>query len=365
MSDQQALIGLILRVAISASRGPFKRAILMYLVTGASGFIGGHLVDTLLARGVAVRCFVRPTSKVADLERPGVELVRGDLFDERQWDAALQGVQVVFHLAATLAEANSQRMFRVNGGGTQVVARACARQSEPPVLIYLSSLAAAGPTRVGRLRHEADPAAPVSVYGQSKRLGELAIREVAAQVPTTILRPGIVFGERGREMLPVFQAIHRFRFHLVPSLSPPPLSYIHVHDLVELMIRAAEHGERLVPNPKSSAEHAQGYFFACVDEHPDYGRFGRLIADALGHPHLLVMPCIEPLVWTFAGCSQLVTSMAGRTSMFNLDKMREALADSWACANQRSRDRLGFVQSGTLQDQVQATADWYRASRWL
>lgn len=337
----------------------------MYLVTGASGFIGGHLVDALVARGVPVRCFVRASSKTDELQRAGVELVRGDLFDERQWDAALQGVEVVFHLAATLAEANSQRMFRINGGGTQCIARACARQSRPPVLIYLSSLAAAGPTRVGRLRLETDPPAPISVYGQSKRLGELAVRSVAAAVPATILRPGIVFGERGREMLPVFQAIHRFRCHLVPSLSPPPLSYIHVRDLVEIMIRAADQGERLVPNPTTLAEQAQGYFFACVDEHPDYGRFGRLIANALGHRHLLVMPCIEPLVWTMAGCTQLVTTMTGRTAMFNLDKTREALADSWACANQRSRERLGFVQSGSLQDQVQATADWYRASRWL
>jgi nucleoside-diphosphate-sugar epimerase len=256
-------------------------------------------------------------------------------------------------------------MHRVNAGGTRVLARACAALPNPPVLLYLSSVAAAGPTAIGRLRVESDPASPVSAYGRSKRAGELAVADVAERLPGTIVRPGVVFGPHSREMLPLFQNIQWTRIHLVPSLSPPPLSLIHVDDLVALMIRAAERGRRLPSRSADFAATGEGSYFACIDEFPDFGQLGRAIAASLGQPHIVVMPCIEPVAWTFAGCAQFASLVTRRSLTLNVDKMREALAESWACSNQAARHDLQFDPAFDLSNGLRDTTAWYREQGWL
>jgi len=343
----------------------------MILVSGATGYIGGHLVEALLARGHEVRCLVRPSSESAWLEQTGVDVVRGNLLDVDDLRRAVAGVDTVFHLAAVLAESRRGELMRVNAAGTRAVALACAERETPPVLLYLSSVAAAGPTVSGRLRREVDPAAPVSEYGRSKRAGELAVAALADRVPATIVRPGVVFGGRNRDLLPVCQAIRWTRVHLVPSLLPPPLSLIDVRDLVELMIRAAERGRRIGETAADAAaarnggQFAEGTYFACLDQYPDYGQFGRLIAEVLGYAHIIVMPCIAPVSWAFGGCGQVASLVTRRASMLNLDKMREALAESWACSNEAARRDLQFEPAHSPTDGLQTTVSWYRELGWL
>lgn len=337
------------------------------LVTGASGFIGRHLVPALVGQGCRVHCLVRRTSSVRHLVRAGADLRCGDITDAVSLRQALAGADTVFHLAGLTRALRADDFRRVNGQGTWNIAQACARQATPPVLVLVSSLAAAGPARPGAVRQEADPPAPVSNYGRSKRAGELAAEAWAAQVPTTIVRPGMVFGPADREMLEIFRTIAQLRIHFIPTFSPPPLSMIHVQDLVQLLILAAEKGRRLAGSRANGngGAHGQGYYFASAPEYPTYVQLGRLIARSLGYRHVCLLNLAEPLPWIVAGVADLVSRLRGQPLALSLDKIREAITDSWACSTAAARRDLGFEPLCNLRQRLQETTDWYRARRWL
>jgi nucleoside-diphosphate-sugar epimerase len=194
----------------------------------------------------------------------------------------------------------------------------------------------------------------------------LAVEAFADRVPCTVVRPGIVFGPWDRTMLPAFRSVARIGIHPIPTFAPPPLSLIHVHDLVPLLIRAAEHGARLAPrSPVDGGHQRPGYYFAAMDEYPDYAELGRLIASSVGRRHLMLFHLAEPLPWLVAGTTQWIARSLGQAAMVNLDKMREAIAGSWASSPQAAREQLGFDPPFSLRERLRQTAVWYRNRRWM
>src|SRR4030067_1740050 len=140
---------------------------------GAGGFIGQHLVRRLIARGDRVSCLVRATSRIDELRSSGARLIVGDATDRAGIERALAESQadVVFHPAGLLKAVRTADFARVNAGGVESVAAACADRAERPVLIVVSSLAASGPCAGAQPRAEGDSTAPVSAYGRSKLAG--------------------------------------------------------------------------------------------------------------------------------------------------------------------------------------------------
>lgn len=337
------------------------------LVTGASGFIGRHLVPALTARGCRVRCLVRRTSSVRPLLRAGAELCFGDVTQPEAVASAVDGADVVFHAAGLTKTLRVGDLQRVNGQGTWNVSQACAAQTRPPVLVLVSSLAAAGPARAGAIRTEHDVPAPVSNYGRSKRAGEIAAEAWAGQVPTTIVRPGVVFGPANREMVDMFRTIAAAGIHVTPTYAPPPLSMIYVEDLVQILLLAAEKGARIcsagVPGrPRYSP---QGHYFACVSEYPTWADLGRMVARSLGYRHVCMLNFVEPFVWMVAGVNELISRLRGQPHPLNLDKIREAVVASWASSPEAVQRDLGFVPPRSLHQRLQETVDWYLRYRWI
>ncbi len=333
------------------------------LVTGATGFIGLHLAEALVRRGERVRCLVRATSQTDTLARLGVELAQAELNESQELAAALAGVEVVFHLAGVTRALTLEGFERVNRHGTAALAAACAEQAQPPRLIYVSSISATGPAPRGQIRVEADPPAPLSLYGRSKLAGEQAIQQVAARVPATIVRPGIVFGPRDPDIVRILRAIRAVRFHVSPGLHPPALSYIHVADLVECLLRAADRGARLTAT--QNGKPGQGHYFAVAAEHPTYADFGRIVRPMLQRPWAPVIPIPAPVAWCVAGLSESVSRLRGRVDALNYDKIREALSTSWACSGETARRELDFTPARPLVERLRETVEWYQAEGWL
>lgn len=332
-------------------------------VTGGTGFIGTNLVETLVARGVRPKCLVRKLDRGRQLQEFGAELVQGDLDDAAVLARAMEGVSTVYHLAGLTKSLAYDEMLHVNEQGTRTIAQACAQQPMPPQLVVVSSIAAAGPAAKGQIRVESDPPAPVSLYGKSKLAGELAAVEFAGQVPTTIVRPGIVFGPRDPAFATMFRTIRLVRFHPSPGLSPPPLSYIYVTDLVEILIRAADQGSRL-----PAKEHelpGQGCYFAVAPEYPTYADLGRIVRPQLKRPFAPVIPVVGPVAWCVAGASELIGHCRGKPQELSFDKLREALAGSWACSPAAAERDLGFSPLKPLAQRLQETIDWYASEGWL
>jgi nucleoside-diphosphate-sugar epimerase len=338
-------------------------------VTGASGFIGGHLVEALVKRGNKVRCLTRKTSQVEPLTAAGVEVICGGLDRPALLDDALYGVDVVYHLAGVTCALSREDLFRVNEGCCRRIAEACARQKRPPRLIVVSSVAAAGPAPRGQIRVEADLEAPISDYGRSKLAGEAAAREWAGRVPVTIVRPGIVFGPRNRSMLPVLQSIRRLNLHLIPGYHQPALSYLYVGDLVEILLRAAARGQ-LVP-PQADGEkltgdaRGRGIYFAVAPEYPTYADLGRIVGPLLSRPYTIVLPCLGPVPWIVAGASELWQKLRGVPDELNYDKIREATAESWACSAEAAKRDLAFAPPKSLTERFRETIEWYQREKWV
>jgi nucleoside-diphosphate-sugar epimerase len=335
------------------------------LITGAAGFIGSSLARELVSRGSQVACLVRNSSRLQRLVDVRPSLAYGDVTDQQSLREPMAGAAVVYHLAGLISPLRAAEFYRVNEQGVRNLLEVAASQPQPPVVVLVSSLAAAGPAPWGRRRSDDDPICPVSHYGRSKRAGELAAEEFAGRLPITIIRPGIVFGEGDMLSFPIFRAIARTRIHFVPGYLPNRYSMMHIADMVEVLIRAAQRGKRLTPEACAGGSPAKpGYYFAACDEHPTYFEFGRLIARAMGI-RALAMPWATAVVWMVAAMNELHGRIRRRPVKLGLDKAREATAGSWACSCQTMIDDLDFRSPLPLEERLRQTVAWYRKQGWL
>jgi dihydroflavonol-4-reductase len=333
------------------------------LVTGASGFIGQHLVRRLIERGDRVSCLVRTTSRIDELRSSGARLIVGDATDRAGMKRALAEAQadVVFHPAGLLKAVRTADFARVNAGGVESVAAACADRAERPALIVVSSLAASGPSAGDQPRVEGESPAPVSFYGRSKLAGELAAARHAGEMEITIVRPPIVFGPGDRGVLEMFRPIARSGLHVVPGRGERRVSLIHVADLVALLLLAAEKGERLRPDEAPG----QGVYFAAAEHDPTYAELGQAMARALGKKRATVVHMPGPIVRLVGLCGDSLGRVRQRAGWVNSDKMSEALAGSWMCSSAKAREQLGWFPAATLAERLRETAQWYRQAGWL
>ncbi|MEX0676511.1 MAG: NAD-dependent epimerase/dehydratase family protein [Pirellulales bacterium] len=337
------------------------------LVTGASGFIGSKLAERLVARGDDVTCLVRSTSKRTALAPLGVRFAVGDVRDAASVELAVGRSEVVYHLAGLAAAFHARELLEVNAEGFHNIVAACAGCTTPPVLVSVSSLAAAGPSPPDRARTESDPAMPVSHYGRAKRTAELVAETYAAQVPITIVRPPIVFGEGDLQMRGVFRSIFRYGVHVALGVARSQYSLIHVRDLVDALALCAERGTRLSARDDGTpAGPPPGYYFVATDEKPTFAELGVLIAKSLGRQSVRILKSSGPaLLWSAAALAEIVARLHGRPYIFNFDKAREARAGNWVCSTSTIRRDLGFAPQAPLAIRLRQTADWYRQQNWL
>jgi nucleoside-diphosphate-sugar epimerase len=322
------------------------------LVTGATGFVGSHLAAGLVASGVEVVALARRADQEAFVAELGARVVRGSLEDDASLRAAAAGVDVVYHVAG-LTSGGERELLAANAAGTARLA-AAARAAAPGLrrFLYVSSLAAVGPTERGGRLTEASPCRPVTAYGRSKLAGEAAI--AAADLPWTITRPAVVYGPRDRELLRLFRIV-RLGFAPVFGLGRQELSLVYVDDLVAALRRAAEEPAAL----------RRTYHLA----HPDVVT-ARDLATIIGRavrggraPWVVPVPgaVAAPIVRAIGRAA----AAAGRRTVVTADKMAEFLAPGWGTSVELAARDLGWRAAHDLASGVAATAEWYRDEGWL
>lgn len=330
------------------------------LVTGASGFIGGHLVRRLTALGCRVYCAVSAVSRVDELRLAGSQLIACDIADRTGVARAIasSNARYVFHLAGLVRAMDPRDFMRVNAGGVAAVAEACTAQPDRPVLVLVSSLAAAGPSGSSPIV-ENDPPAPVSFYGRSKFGGEQVAMRYADALSVTVVRPCIVFGAGDRGLYEVFRPIARWGTHVVVGSDDRRVSLVAVADLVECLLLAAEKGERLVPGVPG-----RGIYFAAAEE-VSYVELGMAIARALGKPQPRILRLPGWSMRTIGHFGDVMSRIRRRPGWVGTDKFRDVLAGSWTCSSTKARQQLGWLPAAPLADRLRETAQWYRDARWL
>jgi nucleoside-diphosphate-sugar epimerase len=334
------------------------------LITGATGFVGANLAEHLHRLGWEVRCLVRDPARANHLRQLGLELAPGQLDDSDSLRRAVQNVDVVFHAAGRVHALGEEQFTADNVAGTRGVAQACAAATQPPTMIFISSLAAAGPSVLGQPRREGDIDQPISAYGRSKLAAERAAADLAGVVPLSIIRPPIIFGPRDRSSLSLFRSVYLSRLHAVPGRRKFPVSLVHVSDLCDALVRIAERGVRVTPSDNGQPDIAPASYYVAAERTVMYGDLGRLVAQAVGR-RVAVTPVPKFVFWMVGGMVEVLGRLRGRPGLLNLDKIREAMAPGWECSDEKLRRELGYLPGAKLEDRFVETARWYRENGWL
>jgi len=323
------------------------------LVTGGTGFIGSHLVEALLKKGTEVRCFLRKSSDLKWIKGLPIEYAWGDCCDQASLKEAVKGVDLVFHSAGVTKAVKEETFFHVNADGTANLIEACL-ENAPHLrrFIYLSSQAAAGPSRDGTRKKETDPCEPVSPYGRSKRMGEEMALSHAHQLPLLILRPSAVYGPRDKDIFVFFKFLSK---RINPCLSDPAqrISLCHVQDLVQAVLLAAE-------TPTLPGE----IFFVSDGQDYPIEEIGNAFARAMEIDAFRL--CIPKWVLLgIASFSEYFSQVSGKPSLISKGKVEEMVQKNWVCDITKMKTILGFNPSIPLTVGARLTVDWYRNKKWL
>ncbi len=322
------------------------------LLTGASGFVGSHILDALRKRGIPTAVLLRPTSSKRWVEPhlPDVEVRTGSVTEPKSLGPALAGVTHVVHCAGCIKARRVSEFYEANQVGTRHVVEAVnAAAGAVQRFVHISSLAAAGPALPESPARETDQPGPVSEYGRSKLASELEVRE-HCRAEHVILRPPAVYGPRDGEFWRLFKAV---KGHVRPTLGNQPLSLVFVKDLAEATVRCLEH-------PAVAGK----TYFAAAREVVTLGKMAREIARQM---NVWTVPCPVPtaLMWPLCLVEELRTRLTGKPQVLSLQKFAELRAPGWVCDPARLQRDIGFECATTLERGIAATLQWYLANHWL
>jgi nucleoside-diphosphate-sugar epimerase len=291
-------------------------------LTGATGFLGSHIADALLAGGWQVRASVRPTSSLRWLEGKPVQTMTLDLADAADCARLLEGTAGLIHCAGVVNARNDDGYRRGNVATTAaLLAAADAEWTEPvpdpaPAFILVSSLAAHGPASCARPAVETDPSAPVSAYGRSKREAERLVVTAPGLFRRAVLRPPSLYGPRDREFLPLLK-LAASGWTVRPGRSLDGVSLVDGRD-------AAAAAVALLATPA-----AEGIFF--VDDGARGYTFAAM-ADALGQAVGRRVRLAQLPLWPLKLLSRL---MPGASPVLGPDRVHDLEQPGWACDGSR------------------------------
>jgi nucleoside-diphosphate-sugar epimerase len=325
----------------------------LILVTGASGFVGGHIVPVLRARGMAVRCLVRPSSRVDMLHACAAEIALGDVGEPETLERALVGVDAVVHCAGLTKARSRGEFFRVNVEGVQNLYSACmVHRHRIRKIVHVGSLAALGPASAGKPVTEESPPHPISNYGASKLSGQLIAESHMDRLPISIIIPPAVYGPGDVDFLIYFKLVSR-GWVPVFGRGPHSISAIYVADLAEAIVRV------LLSEQTTGRSYlvSDGCEYSWTD-----------IAEAIGtamnrKPRYLYLPAAAGRMLGLLG--DMVATFTGEPMLISSQRIRDFLQVSWVCSARRICEELGYVVRHPLAVGVRETLDWYRANNML
>ncbi len=322
-------------------------------LTGATGFVGSHLAEALLADGHQVRALLRTTSNLQWITDLKLDCFYGNIFDPQQLAAGLKDVDTVIHVAGLTKALHNSDYYRVNFEGTKSLIDAIILNRLPVKrFVYISSQAAAGPSDSMEPRTEADPPKPVSEYGKSKLKAEEYVLSKRDLLPVTIIRPPAVYGPRDTDIYRFFKTV---RMGIIPKWQNRDkyLSFIYVKDLVRAIILAASHAKAI----------NKIYFVAEPRPHS----WDEVAYEALNFfkKQAIHVPIPLVLVKGIAFFSEQWSKIAKKPSIINQQKVAELLPDFWICSPQKIKNDLGFEAPTPLHSGVPLTLKWYANQGWL
>ena len=328
------------------------------LITGASGFIGGFLVEKALERGDDVTAAIRPGSNLARLGDPRVRLLELPLHDEAAATALLRETgrfDRVIHNAGVTKAFSRQEYEDGNCGHTRRLVHALQlSDTVPGMFLFVSSLAALGAAPAGAERiGSSQIPAPLTPYGDSKRATELFLESLAPHFPWTVVQPTAVYGPWERDILTFIRLMQK-GLELTIGRRPQRLSFVHASDVAQAIFCTLE---------SPAALHRKFIITDGKDYHT--ADLGAAVRQALGRKSTLRLRLPLTLVRGVAGIAEEIGRRQNRPSPLSRDKMPELAAENWHCDVSPLFSETGFRPKFDLYSGMADTIGWYREQGWL
>jgi dihydroflavonol-4-reductase len=321
------------------------------LVTGGTGFIGSHLINFLLdTKKADVYALIRDPSQLRWLTGLDIHYLKGDLFSIPSLPS---NIDTVFHIAGATKARNSADYYTVNQQGTASLFQTLHEQKiSPEKVIYLSSMAASGPSPDGNPVKEDDRSHPFNPYGESKLLGEREALRYKEEFPLVILRVGAVFGPRDKDFLSYFKFI---KSGIFPSIGSHQNYYslcyvkdlIHAFDLcLQIDLNSGEIINIADPKPYTWEE---------------LGReAGKILKKKL---FAIKIPVF--LLYSIAVISEGANRLMKKPNLFDRRKLKELKQAGWLADTRKAKRLLSFSPHYNLREALKETLDWYIDKGWL
>lgn len=305
-------------------------------VTGATGFVGKHLIRELARQGFKVKALTRGSPpKTTD-----IDWIEGDLDNIPALSRLVENADVVFHLAGLVKARTAEDFNRINSQSVKTLVGILAQSSAKPHFILLSSLAA-------RERE-------LSPYAESKRRGEENLVENAADLPWTILRPPGIYGPEDRETLKIFKAVTA-RFAPLPGKSNNRASWIYAPDLAQAMIAVCENKAcyRLTLDVDDGA--TDGY-----SNREMYNTASEILNIK---PFQIVIP--KFILNILAHFNVLFSTLFDYTPMITPEKVNELCYPDWICRGPHVMRMTKWKPETDLKQGFKKTLKWYKENNLL
>lgn len=329
-------------------------------VTGATGFVGGHLIDALHAKKIEHLGLARSLKKWEEFNLPGKPLT-GNLEDLQKgalesWINELpDDLTHVVHTAGAIHTFNDETFKRVNLEATKDLFYALKKKYPKLHFVFVSSLASIGPSDNSSERDEASPLAPVSEYGKSKKSAEnFLIAEKPLEWSLSIIRPPMVIGPRDPAILDVFKMV-KGRFIFGNGLEGPDklYSFVCVYDLITLIEKVLERDHRRVE-----------IFLSAYPSNHTFREITETIAKLMNLKTFSIpipFPLISGLANTIAAMNKLVNIDIRLTP----DKIKELKPNAWTCSGKKSEEVLKMNYEWDLKKTLTTTLEDYLSRGWL
>ena len=319
------------------------------LVTGATGFVGSHLAEALRRRAHEVTALARSPGKAETLIEQGVRVVAGDLHDGAALDRAVEGQDVIYHVAGVVAARDEAEFLRANRDGTQHIL-AAAERGGGPRFVLVSSLAAGGSAPRGAPLVGHEPPNPVTAYGRSKLAAERIVTR--SSLPWSIVRPPIVYGPRDREVLKLFRLA---RLGIVPVFGDgaQQLSAVYAADLAEALIAVS-----------ASPTTIGGTYAACHPEVFTSAELGRAVGAAMGRS-VATIRIPAGLGRAILSLTETAARLTRQVTILTSDKANEFFQPAWTADPTPLTRDSGWRAGHDLRSGLADTYDWYRKAGWL
>jgi nucleoside-diphosphate-sugar epimerase len=326
------------------------------LVTGATGFIGSHLVDELLKLNYQITCLVRKTSNLKWLIGKNVKLIEASLSDSSSYAFELQEIDMIFHVAGVTFAKNKDDFFKGNFQDTKIFLETVKDNAKKlKRFVFISSQTVAGPSEsLENPKNELSPCNPITTYGKSKKLAEDEVMKFSDDFPVTIIRASAVYGPRDSAIYAVFKSIKMGIATIVGIRKPKYLNLIHSKDLVDGIILAS-HSKKTI---------GQIYFLSS-EEIYTWDKLIPIIAEKMGNKYYLTIRFPHFLVLITAGLSELFNKFSKKPSVFNYEKGIDFIQDYWICSVEKAGKDFGFKQNVSIDEGISQTISWYKENKWL